>query len=92
MPVANARKTLGSRAVGWVRVGGRRAAGAAQSFHFDVIFFNSIIIYIFIYILGVSAGAGHETCGGLGPALDPFGAPLDSVGIPKGSYGFQWIP
>ncbi len=45
-------------------------------------FFITIIIYIIINNLGVSAGAGDETWGGLGPALDPFGAPLDSVGIP----------
>ena len=72
------------------------AGGAPREQHSPSIwmlsFFNSIIIYIFIYILGVSAGAGDETCGGLGPALDPFGAPLDSVGIPKESYGIQWIP
>ena len=47
--MANARKTLGSRAVGWVRVGGRRAAGAAQSFHFDVIFLL-LLLYIYLFI------------------------------------------
>ena len=78
--MANARKTLGSRAVGWGRVGGRRAAGAAQSYDFDVIFFITIIIYIFIYNLGVSAGAGRETWRGLGPVFGSVWCTL----------GFRW--